>query len=499
MSNKDIIQSIIDNPGKYKLMEHQKESLYFSENKPNVLLLLAVGTGKTGCMLSILRMRYAQEGRRMKTLIISPLVVVGNIVKEFEYFTPYDPKTIHKLNQSTSKKKAEYMRKNLSSNGIDMDIPDVVVVNYDSLITADMAQAILDWGPEVVCFDEVHRLKSPKSKRTKVAKILSKTAKYKIMLSGSFILNGAMDVFAPFNILDNGETFGDNIYVYQSKYMIDKNAAWKGRTGYFPKWETNPKTTDELHEKIFRKAFTKKTSECIDLPEFIEQVIEVEASPEQKRMYNDMVKLHMAFITENQDKPKTATAQLAMTKALRLLQICSGFITADDGSIVAIKDNPRIKATAELLETIIDEGEKCIIWASFIYDYKQLSEMLEGMKIKYVMLTGGQDGKEKDKAIDDFQNDPSVKVVIANRKSASEGITLTRARYSIVFSRNFSLAEEIQSKARNYRKGSEVFSSVIKYDICMRDSIDFKTLEALKSKKNISDMILDSEYVKEIK
>jgi len=188
-----------------------------------------------------------------------------------------------------------------------------------------------------------------------------------------------------------------------------------------------------------------------------------------------------------------------MTKALRLLQICSGFVTADDGSIVEIKDNPRIKATRELLETIIDEGEKCILWASFIHDYKQLSRMLDDMKIKYVMLTGGQDGKEKDQSIYDFQNDKSVRVVIANRKSASEGITLTKARYSIVFSRNFSLAEEIQSKARNYRKGSEIFSSIIKYDLAMKDSIDFKTLEALKGKKNIADMILDSEYVKEIK
>jgi len=494
-----IIQSIIDNPGKYRLMSHQVEAVRFSEDKPNVLMLLGVGTGKTGCMISTLRMRYAQEGRRMKTLIICPLVVVGNIYNEFEYFSPYDPKTIHKLNQATSKKKAAYLRKNLSSNGSDLDIPDVVIVNYDSIITPDMAQALIDWGPEIVCFDEVHRLKSHKSKRTKVAKILSKNAKYKIMLSGSFILNGAMDVFAPFHILDNGETFGDNVYVYQSKYMVDKNAAWKGRSNYFPKWETNPKTTDELHEKIFKKSFTKKTSDCIDLPEFIEQIIEVEASPEQKRMYNDMVKLHMAFIQEQGEKPKTATAQLAMTKALRLLQICSGFVTADDGSIVEIKDNPRIKATRELLETIIDEGEKCILWASFIHDYKQLSRMLDDMKIKYVMLTGGQDGKEKDQSIYDFQNDKSVRVVIANRKSASEGITLTKARYSIVFSRNFSLAEEIQSKARNYRKGSEIFSSIIKYDLAMKDSIDFKTLEALKGKKNIADMILDSEYVKEIK
>jgi len=486
-----IIESIIQNPGKYKLREHQEAALYLAENKPNYALLWEMGSGKTFSAITITRMRYAQEGRRMRTLILSPLITLSNWKNEWGMFSPYKKETIHVLNQASSKKKAEYLRKNLSSNGTALDIPDVVICNYDGIITPDLAQALMDFNPEVVILDEFHLVKSVKAKRTKVARILSEKAKYKIMLSGTAILNSCSDIFAPWLILDKGETFGDNIYVFQSKYMIDENAKWKGQRNYFPNMVSNKKMTGELHEKIFRKADRKTTNECVDLPPFIEQIIEVDASPEQKKYYNDMMKLHLAFIEEHNGKPQASTANLALTKSLRLQEIAAGYLKLDNGEIVEFKTNPRMDATKELVENIMEEGEKVIIWTNFIKTYDMLSKMLDSIKVKHVMITGQQNIKEKDEAIQSFENDPEVRVVIANSQSAGVGINLIAAKFSIVYSRDFSLANYLQAKARNFRGGSEIHDKIIRYELALSKSIDYITLQALQNKMNLSELIID--------
>lgn len=489
MSN--IIQSIVDNPGKYNLREHQIHAMRFAEHRPNVNLYWEVGVGKTGAAISIIRMRYAQEGTRLKTLILSPVVTLSNWKNEFSLFSQYKPETIHVLNQATSKKKADYLRKHLSSNGTDLDIPEIVIVNYDGIITAELAQALIDFAPDIIVCDESHRLKSSKAKRTKVAKILCLKAKYKIMLTGTAILNNAKDVFAPFLLLDKGETFGTNEYVFQAKYMIDENRAWAHRPNHFPKMVTNKAMVPELHNKMFTKSDKKSTEECLDLPDFIQQTVEVDFSPEQKTHYNNLAKLHLTFIEDNKNNVKGLTANLAMTKALRLQQVASGYIQTDDGTIIEFKNNPRMDATEELLETLLDEGEKVILWCSFIHNYRMLEALMVKMKVKYVLLTGEQNTKQKDEAMIAFQHNPEVKVIIANRRAGGIGINLTAAKYSIVYSRNFSLEEEIQSTGRNVRGGSEIHSKIVKYDLCLKNSIDEAVLGALKNKQNISEIIMD--------
>ena len=99
--------------------------------------------------------------------------------------------------------------------------------------------------------------------------------------------------------------------------------------------------------------------------------------------------------------------------------------------------------------------------------------------------------KEKNEHVNQFQLDDQVKVLIGNRAAAGIGINLTAASYSIVYSRNFSLGEELQSEARNYRAGSEVHEKITKIDLVAKDTIDEHVLKELYNKQDLSDKILD--------
>ena len=113
------------------------------------------------------------------------------------------------------------------------------------------------------------------------------------------------------------------------------------------------------------------------------------------------------------------------------------------------------------------------------------------MGIEYTMLTGEQNLEGKREAMDRFNNDENIRVIIANRRAGGIGINLIAADYSIVYSRNFSLEEELQSEARNYRGGSQIHKRIVKIDLCANDTIDERVVEALSKKQNISDTIID--------
>src|SRR5690606_17620647 len=125
----------------------------------------------------------------------------------------------------------------------------------------------------------------------------------------------------------------------------------------------------------------------------------------------------------------------------------------DAGEIIEIQDNPRLHALEELISAL-HEQHKVIVWCSFRQDYKIIGRMLSRLKVKHVFITGDMSLDEKRESMDSFNNDTETRVVVANRRAGGIRVNLVAADYSIVYSRNFSLEEELQSNDRNYRGGS---------------------------------------------
>ena len=151
---------------------------------------------------------------------------------------------------------------------------------------------------------------------------------------------------------------------------------------------------------------------------------------------------------------------------------------------------PKLARLEELIEEIRD-GHKFIIWTAFKHDNKEACKLLDEMKIKYVKITGDQDTKEKQRAVDDFQNDTNVSGVVATLSAGGTGITLTKASYSFVLSRNFSLGDNLQARARNYRAGSQQHEKITNYDLVVEDSIEEKVAQAINNKEEVGKLVLE--------
>jgi len=300
-----------------------------------------------------------------------------------------------------------------------------------------------------------------------------------------------MDIYMQYKILDGGQTFGNNFFAFRAAFFEDKNQ-YMPKHSHFPNWQPKKGALEHLSKLIADKSLRATKEQCLDLPELVREKYKVQMSKEQKRAYEEMKDEFVTFVKnkEEEGQPRAAIAQLAVTKALRLQQIASGFVTTDDGSIVRFEDVPKEKALSDLLEDLTP-ANKVIVWACFKENYKQIISVCEKLGVKYAELHGEISTKGKNEEIERFRKDDATRVIIANPASAGLGVNLIEASYSIYYSKNFSLEQDIQSEARNHRGGSEIHPKITRIDLVSEGTIDELVTDALAKKQNVAEMILD--------
>ncbi len=134
------------------------------------------------------------------------------------------------------------------------------------------------------------------------------------------------------------------------------------------------------------------------------------------------------------------------------------------------------------------EGTGRKIYRKIIHTLKRI---IKRRKVKTIKKVDTMLEKKKAEAIEEFQEDRRCRVMVANRRAGGIGVNLTAADYSIVFSRNYNLADELQSDARNYRAGSEMHQKITKISLVTPNTIDEIISDCLKNKETDAKNIFD--------
>ena len=464
---------------KIKPWKHQQEALLKSKNLTHFAFFFEVGAGKTLTCINAVRMRFAQVRCILPTLILSPPITLLNWKREWMMHSNLKEEDIVIL-EGTGKQRVEILKSVMGR-------PKILITNYESLLIKDLFPLLQQYRPNILVCDESHKLKDAKSRRSEATTKLADTAQFKYLLSGSPVLNSMMDLFSQFRILDGGQTLGKNFFGFRAKYFYDKNAGAPAHVSWSD-WVPRAGTDKELRAKIGHVSMSVKKEDCLDLPPLVKKRIYVEMSTDQKRAYDSMLKDFIAAVDN-----KVAIAELAITRGLRLQQIVSGFVAVEEDvgerSLKEFKDNPRLDAVEELLAELTPSN-KVIVWAVFKQNYVQLRSVFEKLNLKYVEVHGEISAKAKQEAVDAFNTDPSIRVLLGHPASGGVGINIVPASYSIFYSRNFSLENDIQAEARNYRSGSEIHEKVTRIDLVCPDTIDEVVLSALADKQKIGASIL---------
>lgn len=456
--------------------KHQLDAIEKFKSRKFYALFFSMGTGKSGTAINMLRQKCAKEKRHLKTLIFTPLITCQNWKREFAMHSRLTNITILDGPQKDRIKKFKEKSKE----------PHIFITNHEALaVMKDLIYEMHLWRSEFLIVDESHRFKDMTSKRTKELVRLADNIEYKLILTGTPILNSPLDIFAQYRVLCGGfpEDYGyeRNFFSFRARYFYDKNAGMPSHV-HFPDWQIRPESYKLLNEKIYKHGMRVTKEECLDLPDELEEIYEVDMTDEQRKHYNAMRDEFITYIESD-----ACVAQLAITKALRLQQIASGFIKLENGEIIRFKKTPRQEALKEFLATLTKE-HKVIVWSVFKENYDQIKDICNELKLNYVEVHGDIPNEQKFENVDKFNNDKEIRVFIGHPGSGGIGINLVSSTYSIFYSRSFNLGDYLQAKARNHRGGQT--KKVTHIHLSTKDSLDEKITKALANKIEISEKIL---------
>lgn len=462
------------------LWKHQQTAVESARKVNDLAIFFEIGTGKTRTMIEILREVCNQQQSLARILILAPLPVCRQWKQEFAKFSKFPQDKILVLT-GHGRQRTEKLQQYGKFGGI-------VVTNYEFVTIEKFYNAVKDWEPEIIVFDESHKLKAPTTTRFKKIAPLADQAKRRFILTGTPILNTPLDLFGQYRMLDGGATFGKNFFAFRNQYAYDRNANMPAYR-HFPKWELRSDASEKFSRIISETAVQARKNECLDLPPLVEVEIPVELSERQRRAYDSMQREFIAEVGGG-----IVSAEFAMTKTLRMQQILGGFASVEglenpnETEVKFIDDNPRLEALELLLESL--ENERVIVWTIWGPTYQQLGKLAEKLGRTVGFLTGRETPKQKQDSIDKFRSN-EINTLIANPAAGGVGINLAEAKYSIYYTRSYSLEQYLQSQGRNYRGGSEVHDKITHFHILASGTIDEVIYKALAHKEDVASAVLN--------
>jgi len=328
----------------------------------------------------------------------------------------------------------------------------------------------VEW--DVIVLDEVHRCRTPSSTQSIFATRFCKRVPRRWALSGTPLAQRPTDAYAIFRALDQG-VFGSSFYQFKSRFCVMGDYGGYEILGY--------RNLDEFRERFLALTLTADRS-TLDLPEALHEVVPVILPPDALRTHDEIRREFVTFLKEGGAQVTTPNI---LTQLLRMQQVASGHVKADDGTI-RIVHTEKMQALADILEDL-DPAEPVVVFCKFRYDIEQIQQACIKAGRECFRLTGDKSELELWK-----QNCAQANrgmVLAANIQAGAEGIDLTLARYCIYYDVPFSLAQYEQSLARIHRPGQT--RSVVYYHLVATGTVDQYVRSSLKNRKNVIDSILD--------
>ena len=147
--------------------------------------------------------------------------------------------------------------------------------------------------------------------------------------------------------------------------------------------------------------------------------------------------------------------------------------------------------TIDLARKCVDLGNKVVIFCSFD---EELNTIKEAFKDICVIHNGKMLTKKKDKSVEEFQNNPNIRVFIGNIQSAGVGLTLVASRVAIFNSFSWVSGDNLQAEDRIHRLNQK--NDVTIYYQVYSDTFYKEMLEKVRGKQEIIDNIIVSESEK---
>ena len=430
-------------------------------------LFCDMGTGKTKMTLDT----FAAITQADVLLIICPKPLMGVWMDEIPKHSRL-PFFIYRWKSGASKADDRLFSEFKAHDGPRAAIFNIEAFQVPNRKLIERMRDIRLLGSVLMAVDESSYIKEPSAKRTKNIISLGARADYRMILTGTEVVNSPLDLYAQFEFLKPGFWGVRSYFQFRMNYAVLEDAYGAGGRTF--KKVVGFRDVDKLASRIAPYIFRARKDECLDLPEKVRSVIHVELTEKQKRYYKDLQK-HLATVLESGE---VVTVENKVSLFTKFRQISGGTIKAGDEHIV-LEENP--EKMEAILADIESHNEQAIIWASFTHEIELISRALSKVA-PTVTFYGEVSQDNREASVKAFQNG-EARFFVANPSSAGFGLNLQNAHIQYVYSRHLSPAVNWQAEDRTHRAGQK--NVCIYKTLVARGTVDEAIEEMLAAKTDL--------------
>lgn len=403
-----------------KLHEYQNRIVQFCREHSHCILSVDMGLGKTAAVLN-----YVDELRPSSLLIVAPKRVAETVWKQeaekwgLGYIS--DRMTII---AGTKKKRQAALA--------DGDKP------YKIISRDNLADLPVGFSVDVLVLDELTSFKTHDSKRTQLVRNIR--AARKIGLTGTFLANGAIDVYGQ-AVAVGLPIEPSNFWAWRAVHFRD---VLEGSGLQFHKWKLVC-PLEEVLRPIKDNIFTLSAVDYLTIPPVTEYGHPIFLGEEARTAYDDL----QSFLQFEIDGQTMSLDE--EQKFCKLQQLCNGFVYLKDEETEEVQTirgqkSDKLEAVAEFCERCKGENEPVLLFYAYKAEAQWLAEMLQERKLRV--------GTVKQPGFMERWNNGEIDVLMAHPASAGHGLNLQHGGRILVWSSltyNYELFA--QANARLARQG----------------------------------------------
>ena len=443
--------------------DYQKEGILAGLRWHRLLIGDEPGLGKTLQSIGIVDCADAYP-----CLVICPSSLKINWQREFEKFTDKHALVLDNSVLTTW----PYLLK--------MGMQQVAVVNYESLrkyfvwdIKKKTGFRLKDvvFTPDIKLFrsiiiDESHRVKDPSAQQTIFARGIAEGKEYRIMLSGTPVVNRPADLIAQLSIMGRLSEFGG-----RSKFLSDYGGGELAK-GRRDKDEDEPRNLERLSAELYSRCMIRreKAKVLTQLPDKTRTDLIVDISNRDEYMLAEAdLAEYLRQYTECND--------IDIRRKMRMEALVK-FMT-----LRSLSAKGKVKQAIDFTRTFLANGKPLILFCS-------LHEIVDEIKKafpKAVSVTGRDSLMAKQAAVDAFQSG-KAQLIICSIKAAGVGLTLTASSNVAFVEFPWTYADCCQCEDRAHRIGQR--DNVTCYYLLGRSTIDSTLYSIIHKKKTIANQIM---------
>lgn len=447
-----------------RLYPYQMDGVAFFVGNGRALLADDMGLGKT--LQAIAAATWLQQqAEAERVLVICPASLKQQWAREIHKFTGQKTQIV----QGPAASRAVQYRR---GNGF-------YVINYE-LVLRDVAVINETLRPDLLILDEAQRIKNW---RTKIASAVKRIpSRYAFVLSGTPLENRLEDLYSLMQVVDQ------KILGPLWRYLVDFHVTDERGTvlGY--------RNLSALRRRLAPVMLRRDRSLVRDqLPERIEQQIDLELTTIQQGLHDDAVSNAGRLAQTAKKRPLTPSEQnrlLASLQQARMACDAAGLVDKET------EGSPKLNELESILDELcVQSGLKAVVFSQWEQMTRMVEERLRRMGLGCVRLHGGVPSSKRGELIERFHQDDAIQVFIST-DAGGVGLNLQCASVLVNLDIPWNPAVLDQRIGRIHRLGQTETVQILL--LVAANSYEERVLSLVQGKRNLFDNVVDPEATEDV-